>query len=207
MNKINKINKKIYDDFLPIAEDSRGWNSNSNVFRDLIIRTNPSIIIEVGTWKGASAIKMGNVLKELNLNCKIYCVDTWLGALEFWTNYAHTEERDLMLKNGYPQIYYQFLSNVIHNNLQDYILPLPLPSNIAYKVLQNDNILADLIYIDASHEYEDVKCDIENYKKVLKRGGIMFGDDMSWTGVSQAVNETFGDQFKIIENNYWVYEN
>jgi predicted O-methyltransferase YrrM len=204
---MNKINKKIYDDFLPIAEDSRGWNSNSNVFRDLIIRTNPSIIIEVGTWKGASAIKMGNVLKELNLNCKIYCVDTWLGALEFWTNYAHTEERDLMLKNGYPQIYYQFLSNVIHNNLQDYILPLPLPSNIAYKVLQNDNILADLVYIDASHEYEDVKSDIENYKKVLKKGGIMFGDDMAWTGVSKAANEIFGDKFKIIENNYWVYEN
>lgn len=203
---MNKISKSIYDNFLPMAEDSRGWNSNSNVFKDLIIKTNPSVIIEVGTWKGASAITMGSVLKELNLNCKIYCIDTWLGALEFWTDSQNSDERDLMLKHGYPQVYYQFLSNIIHNNLQDYVLPLPLPSNIAYKVLLNDNISADLIYIDGSHEYEDVKCDIENYKKLLSHKGIMFGDDWGWSGVNRAVSETLFNKFKVIENNYWIYE-
>ena len=203
---MNKITKDIYNNFFPLPEDSRGWNSCSDIFKNLIIKTNPSVIVEVGTWKGASAINMAKILKELNLDCKIYCVDTWLGALEFWTNYAHTEERDLMLKHGYPQIYYQFLSNVVHNNLQDYILPLPLPSNIAYKVLLSEGIGADLIYIDGSHEYEDVKSDIQNYKKILKSGAVMFGDDVPWPGVNQAIDEILGNKIKIVENNYWIYE-
>jgi len=200
--------KTIYKNINLLPLDLRGWNSNDNVFESLILQTKPAVIVEVGTWKGASAINMARICKKHNIQCQIFCIDTWLGAVEFWTNLANTEERNLLLKNGYPQIYFQFLSNVVHTETDEYITPLPLPSNIAHKVLSYHGIKADLMYIDASHEYEDVLSDIHNYKKLLNKNGVMFGDDYTdtWPGVKKAVTESFGESFKIINNNFWVHE-
>jgi predicted O-methyltransferase YrrM len=50
----------------------------------------------------------------------------------------------------------------------------------------------DFIYIDASHEYTDVLADLEGAWNIVLPGGIIAGDDYSWTkhwedNVSQAV--------------------
>jgi len=205
MNKIENI----YENLDILIEDTRGWQGNSNVFREIIDDVSPSIIIEVGTWKGQSTINMGNYLKSKNIDCKIYCVDTWLGAVEFWTSLSHTEERNLMLKNGYPQIYYQFLSNVVHNGLQDYIIPFPNTSTTGYKYFKYLGLKADIIYIDASHEEEDVFSDLSNYYELLNDGGTIFGDDFTdyWVGVKNAVNRFCDDnkiRYEVLENNFWV---
>jgi predicted O-methyltransferase YrrM len=198
----------IYDSIDLLPADVGGWNSDSPVFEDLIVKYKPKVIVEVGTWKGASAINMANIIKKHGMSTRIFCIDTWLGALEFWTNLSNTEERNLMLKNGYPQIYYQFLSNVVHANVKDVITPIPLPSDIAHSVLKYHNIKADVIYIDASHEYEDVLRDIGNYKNILNDKGVMFGDDFNdgWPGVKRAVHESFDQSYSVAYNNFWIYE-
>lgn len=200
---MNTIGKNIYTELKPLPENLQGWNSNHSIFETLIKKTNPQTIIEIGTWKGASAINMAKICKGLELDTKIYCVDTWLGSVEFWNDLSETPERDLMLKNGYPQIYYQFLSNIIHHNLQDVIIPVPNTSANAAKILSYHNIKADLIYIDASHEYEDVKADIKAYLPLLNKGGVMFGDDYGWPGVRKAVDEGLG-KVKVFDLNYWT---
>lgn len=177
--------------------DIIGWNSNDPIFRDLITKIKPKTIIEVGSWHGASAINMALICKELGLDTTIYCVDTWLGAVEFYTH--PTPERDLMLKDGYPQVYYKFLDNIRKAGVESMIKPITLPSNLAHKILPN----ADLIYIDGSHEYEDVKNDIIHYRQKLNNGGIIFGDDYSNTvfpGVKKAVDEF---NREIINNWFW----
>lgn len=188
---MNKIDKDIYNFKHLLPPDFGGWNGESPWFENVIRQVHPSLIIEVGSWKGQSAITMGNALKKLNLRATIHCVDTWLGALEFWGDLSDTQERDLLLKNGYPNIYYQFLSNVIHAGLQDYILPFPNTSLIAARYFKNQGMVADLIYIDASHDYEDVLLDLEAYFPLLRNGGIMFGDDYNqhWKGVICAVDD------------------
>ena len=151
MNKINKnmnkIDRKIYDNLDILPEDLQGWNGKSKLFGQLIGEIRPKTIIEVGTWKGQSAINMGTSVVDLNLNTKIFCVDTWLGAVEFLTTLSHTPERNLLLKNGYPQIYYQFLSNVVHHGLEDYILPIPNTSENGFRFLKSNNIMAEIIYM------------------------------------------------------------
>ena len=203
---MNVITKNLYQDFTPLPQDIQGWNSNSTTFRDLILKTKPTTIIEVGTWKGASAINMANITKELNLKTNIYCVDTWLGAEEFWCSLKDTPERNLLTKNGYPQIYYQFLSNVYHTNTTDIIIPIPNTSFIGYKILKHLGIKSKLIYIDGSHEYEDVLSDIKCYRELLDVDGIMFGDDISWPPVNQAVRESFTQNEITTYNNFWIYE-
>lgn len=205
---MNKIDRTIYDNLDLLPEDLTGWNGASDIFNVLIDRIKPTIIIEVGTWKGLSTITMGKCIQALNLPTKIYCVDTWLGAIEFWDEYAHTEDRNLMLKNGYPNIYYQFLSNVVHNKLEDVIIPFPNTSDNGFRFFQRKNINADIIYIDASHEEEDVYKDIFNYFQLLNNNGVIFGDDFSdWAGVQNAVNRFATENnlnVFVVANNYWV---
>lgn len=202
---MNLITNDIYTGFKPLLPDLRGWNSTHDVFRDLINRTDPATIIEVGTWKGASAIHMADICRSTLRHTHIYCVDTWLGAPEFWTTLADTPERDLHLHHGYPQVYYQFISNVIHGGHTRRITPIPNTSVTGAKILQHMGVQAELIYIDGSHEYEDVKADIRAYLPLLKPGGVMFGDDYShFTDVARAVQEEL-PRHEVVASNYWIY--
>ncbi len=178
--------------------DLQGWGSQDPNFRKLIDELQPKLILEVGTWKGGSAIFMGEYVREKNLDCKIVCIDTWLGAVEFLTDKNDPERYiSLGLRNGYPSVYYQFLANVMHQGLQDIIIPFPQTSVLAARFLMLNNIQADMIYIDASHDEKDVYDDINNYWNILKEGGVIFGDDYDefWPGVKLAVNNF------VIDNN------
>jgi hypothetical protein len=207
---VNIIGEHIYEgieDLLPL--DLQGWNGDRAVHLDLIDEVRPSLILEVGTWKGQSAIHMGTHLKARGLDAKIICVDAWLGALEFWDHLADTPERNLLLKNGYPQIYFQFLSNVVHSGLQAHILPFPNTSLIAARYFANQGIRAELIYIDASHEYEDVLADLEAYWPLLAPGRLVFDDDYNsyWPGVRKAVREFAKKrhlEVRLREKNFWI---
>ena len=75
-------------------------------------------------------------------------VDTWLGAVEFWTRFINTPERDLQFVNGYPSVYYTFLSNVLRHEVQDFVVPLPSPSTMAAQILTTKGIRADIIHVD-----------------------------------------------------------
>lgn len=206
---MNKIDKTIYENLELLPQDLQGWNGDSQVFGNLIRTIKPKTVIEVGTWKGLSAINMGKHIQASNLDSTIYCVDTWLGAIEFWDWLASSAERNLLLKNGYPQIYYQFLSNVVHTGLQDIILPFPNTSENGFRFFKSKNIKAELIYIDASHEEDDVYKDVKNYFQLLNDGGIMFGDDYnkSWPGVVNSVNRFANENgltVEVHENNFWL---
>ena len=145
----------------------------------------PSLVIEVGSWKGASAIKMADYVAA---NGTIVCVDTWLGSYEMY------QFPDMYRKNGYPQVYYQFLSNVIHSGKQNIIVPMPITSHVAALLLSSWGVKADAIYLDASHDYHDAKRDLEDYWPLVKDGGVLFGDDYSdgFPGVKRAANEFSG---------------
>jgi len=190
---MNTISKSIYDGIAPSGIDAvQGWNSTAPTFARVIEEVRPQTIVEVGSWLGASAIHMAKECRRIGLMPKIYCVDTWLGATEFWTDAADTEERNLRQRNGYPQVYFDFLSNVVQARMQDIITPIPTTSTIGAKVLRHHGIIADLIYIDGSHDFEDVVQDIRSYAPLVRQGGILFGDDLNWPGVSAAVSQEIG---------------
>lgn len=63
----------------------------------------------------------------------------------------------------------------------------------------------DLIYIDGSHTYEDIKTDIFNCLKFLKPGGFLCGHDYnsSCEDVIKAVNENFKN-VEIFDDSSWL---
>lgn len=168
--------------------DTQGWGSTAGIFAKLIEELKPAKIVEVGTWKGASAIHMARTCAEAGVETDILCVDTFLGASGLWLRPGYAEEM-LKLNNGMPTIFPTFLRNVIDAGLTDVITPLPLPSREAATVLVKRRIRADLIYIDGDHSYEGCLEDLRNYRPALAPEGLMLADDYTFEGVKRAITE------------------
>lgn len=177
-------------DLAGIEPDLQGWRSDSYILTDAIERLRPALVLEIGSWKGRSAVNMARRCKELGLATEIVCIDTWLGCKEHWLRRDAEHYGSLKLKNGFPMLYWTFLRNVVEHDVQDVITPLPLPSDTAYYVLKNSNVTADMIYIDGAHEYDSVTRDLTLYWELLSDDGILVGDDyVGWDGVTRAAND------------------
>jgi len=70
---------------------------------------------------------------------------------------------------------------------------------------EKNKLYFDLVYIDGSHNYEDVKTDIINSLKFIKKGGFISGHDYNSAtkGVIKAVDEFFED-VGIFEDSSWI---
>ena len=186
------------------------WGSHSPVFKQLIREIKPCEIIELGAWKGTSAIHMGKLLNDYDCKGIICCVDTWLGSNPDLWNEAQYKD-SLRLRNGQPQIYRQFLANILHHDLENTIYPFPNTTSCARQLLTENNVMFDMIYVDAGHEEEEIFIDVSGYWKLLRPGGVLFGDDYSThlVGVRKAVDRFRSEQGLDLDlrdgNNKWIF--
>jgi predicted O-methyltransferase YrrM len=105
---------------------------------------------------------------------------------------------DLSILNGHPALYYKFLSNVIHEGVADYVLPMPIDSLNAAQVLSSLNIKPDMIHLDGGHDYESVMADLRVWWPMLAQGGTLVGDDYYMNGTWATVRAAFDDFFGVL---------
>lgn len=181
----------VYAGFIPaFSEDLQGWNSYAPIFRDIVHRERPSVVVDVGVWKGASSIFIAELLRDAGIDGVVISVDTFLGSAEHWNR----DSPDFSLiprRHGLPALYGQFLSNIVRRGLQNYIVPLPLTSDAAVSVLLDAGIVPQLVHIDAAHDFDSVLRDARGYWSLLRQGGYLMGDDYheTWPGVVRAANQ------------------
>jgi predicted O-methyltransferase YrrM len=165
------------------VRDGQSFLRDPLLLRSIMRSTQARIVIEVGSWKGHSAIEIARAVRDRG-GCVI-CVDTWLGSAEHWT---HPDlRRHLQLECGMPTLYRRFVSNVVAAGVEDVIVPMPMTSEVAAQLLTRHGVRADVVYIDAAHEPDQVTRDLESYFRVLSPQGVVFGDDHDWSAVRQAV--------------------
>lgn len=156
-------------------------------FQQVFEAHRPVTCLEVGSWLGGSAITIGNLLVKNVPEGFLICVDTWLGSCE---HYLNGESKNVLgFRNGYPTLHSKFMSNLAANDLQSYILPLPVPSSIAAQILNKLSIKLDFVYLDGDHTFAAVRSDLELYYDILAHRGILLGDDWDWPEVSAAVKD------------------
>jgi|APGre2960657404_1045060.scaffolds.fasta_scaffold01555_8 predicted O-methyltransferase YrrM len=148
--------------------------------------------VEVGSWKGRSAAYMAVEIHNSNKKIKFDCIDTWKGSVE--------HINDIFVKED--TLYSEFLKNI--EPVKHIINPIRMLSLDACN-LYADNSL-DFVYIDASHEYEDIKNDILNWLPKVKNNGILAGHDFSWDDVSKAVKEVLPHYDYYANENVWVHK-
>src|SRR6478735_723527 len=166
--------------------DLQGWGSEDPVFLEVMSALRPKLIVEVGSWKGASAIHMAQLAKALRLDCRIICIDTWLGSTEHVLGQRPEWRESLQLRHGFPHLYFTFLANVVRAGVAERIVPLANTSDNAALILAARGVSPDLVYIDGAHEEEAVYRDLQHYWGLLAPQGVLIGDDYAWDGVRRA---------------------
>jgi hypothetical protein len=153
-----------------VNRDDHGWFDDRNKsFLKNIITKDTKIIVELGSWLGTSTRWFCE-----NSNANIFCVDHWLGSNE------HQNRRSL--KQKLPILYETFIVNCWE--YKNRIIPIRMNTIAGMHYISDNNISPDIIFIDASHEYDDVLKDL-NTAHTLFPNATLTGDDFSWKNRSQ----------------------
>lgn len=160
-----------------------------------------SHFVEVGSWKGRSAAFMAVEIINSNKNIRFDCVDTWEGSEEHLNpNSEHFNKKLLENKNW---LYELFLENT--QSVKHVITPIKSISWEAAKIYKDNSL--DFVFIDAAHDYESVKKDLNAWFDKVKIGGVFAGHDYYYSEVYKAVHE-----FELINKNItqlegcWIYK-
>ncbi|CAD6218501.1 unnamed protein product [Miscanthus lutarioriparius] len=171
----------------PAAARPRGWGSTGAVFAELIKAVRPEVIVELGAFLGASALHMAAVSRNLSLSPAILCIDDFRG----WPAFRDRFRRDVPpQRHGDALLLPQFMSNVVAAAAavagaeddddavsRPRVLPLPFSTASALRALCQWGVYADLIEVDAGHDFHSAWADINLAWAVLRPGGVMFGHD------------------------------
>jgi len=174
----------------------------SPVFDDLVGKLKAKVVIEVGSHKGGSAVRWAGAM---GAEGKLYCVDTWLESAEAVLNNSQTYT--ILRQNGHPMTYWQFLTNMKSRGLQDRVVPIVNTSAEGAILLGAAEVVADIIYVDASHTFRAAYQDICDYWPLLRKGGVMLVDDLTtYPDVYAAMLRFVSEQglwssFEAVDNN------
>jgi len=145
--------------------------TNAEIMTFLMVRLKPRTICEVGSWLGASARFMAG----FPFVQRVVCVDHWdRQRVENWVPGRHPGE-------WMNHMYEIFLANCLHAGLQQKIFPLRRDSKEGAKVLTEMAESFDMIYLDGAHATDMVRQDLRNYRPFLNKGGLLCGDDWSFS--------------------------
>jgi len=172
-------------------EKVHGWFGHPKFYAEMVKKfPQNSHFVEVGSWQGKSAVYMGVEIINSGKKIKFDCVDSWKNKND---NFDYEEAFTKFLVNIEP------IKNIINYHR--------LSSEEASKLYDNETL--DFVFIDAAHDYENVKNDINLWYPKVKIGGVISGHDYhpGWSGVVRAVDEFFID--KLFTNNpetmVWVH--
>lgn len=131
------------------------------------------IAIEFGSWCGRSSVAMSAAEH-------LICVDTWLGSQE------HAE----VMAAGFCPAGAWRDATARYPNVRAYFCDLANDSDVA-RLVDEYGSLANMVFVDAAHDYQSVCRDIATARKLLAPNGLLCGHDFhdTWPGVCQAVRE------------------
>jgi len=143
-------------------------------------------IAEIGVYKGRCTAMWNTILLNESIDYEYKAIDHFLGSAE------HDKSIN----------YYE----VTIKNLNPILNKIELIKNDSISESKNyEDGYFDIVYIDASHEYEFVLSDINSWLPKVKKGGIICGDDFTpgWAGVVKAVTEVFEGRINKVGNQQW----
>jgi len=142
--------------------------------------------VEVGSFMGQSSAIMAYLIEKSGKNITFDCVDIF--EISDFSDNEHEE---------YVKVFGGDMFTTFATNLK--LAGLSQCINQAYKGKSTDvaqlyeDMSVDVVYLDASHKYEDVKDDILAWWSKIKINGYLAGDDFDQSDVRDAVLELFND--------------
>ena len=165
------------------------WFSGAEIYRRFVASvTGTAVAVELGAWKGRSALCMGAEIARSGKRIRFFAVDHWQGSP------GETQhEQDADVREG--RLYEMFLGNIAA--LSSYVEPIRDDTAASARHFEDGSV--DFLYVDASHTYAGVLADLIAWFPKVKVGGLIAGDDWCFATkgefeVRAAVLDFFGSE-------------
>ena len=137
------------------------WAAHVPFVRWLVSEVKPKTFVELGTENGHSFFNIAESMHKMNPQSKCFAVDNWLGD-EFTSEYSED------VYNGVVEINQEIFQN------QNVLLRMQFDS--ALNRFEDKSI--DLLHIDGSHRYQDIKNDFQKWMSKVSEDGIILIHDI-----------------------------
>ncbi len=177
-------------------KDIHGWFNFDDIYLEMIHEAKDGYhFVEIGSWLGKSSSYMAVEIANSGKKIQFDVVDIW-----DFNNCSDNNYNDILKKNS-ESAFDMFIKNI--NPVKNYINIIRGYSK-DISVNYEDNSL-DFVFIDASHDYDSVKQDLQSWYPKIKIGCVMAGHDYISDyeqNVKRAVDEFFGDTV-LVKNTSW----
>ena len=162
LNLFRFLNPQFVDALRRDVSEIDGWLCNNQIpLMWAIFTQTEGVAVEVGCWKGRATFAfLANIPRD---QFSLHCVDTFLGS----------EEHQETLKGKSTRV--EFEETLRSRELLDQVNIIQKESVMAAEEFEDESV--DLVFIDAAHDYENVKLDILSWLPKLKPNGLMIGHD------------------------------
>ena len=149
--------------------DANG-NTRKNLLELFRLYGVPNTLIEIGVYEGATTMWLSEICGNINKNFKMYAIDPHCGSID-------------LPESNFESVKNNFTHNVnVNVNVNKNIVYINESSTVALRQLLNDNVQADLIYIDGDHNADQVLIDLVLSYLLLPVGGVILCDDsVNWS--------------------------
>jgi predicted O-methyltransferase YrrM len=152
-----------------------GWCSlqKADFLIDLVLQTKPEKIVEVGVWGGKSLVPMAYALKN-NQSGIIYGIDPWDNAASL--EHMHDPGSQMFWRwADHGEVYRGLVRKIEEFDLVKQVELIATTSEGAPDIAD-----IDLLHIDGNHAEETSFFDVQKWVPLVKKGGIIIFDDMTW---------------------------
>ena len=132
-------------------------------------------VLEIGSWAGASTLTWALALLQADAAGSVTCIDPWEPYFDVTKNTGEIYE-DMNAATRHGLIVRLFEHNIRAAGVDTIVRAHRGRSRDVLPTLPDDSF--DIIYIDGSHEFEDVCFDIDQAKRLVRHDGIICGDDL-----------------------------
>ena len=191
-NKDNTTMNHIYQE----QQFGPNWFGFDDIYKEQVeLAHDDSHFVEVGCFMGKSSSYMCVEIINSGKQIQFDMIDTWEGSVE------HQELE--VVKN-------KLLYDVFRNNMKPFegirnFRSIRMASVDAAKIYEDNSL--DFVFIDASHDEENVMADIDAWFPKVKKDGILAGDDWGFEGVVRGVQNKFLNTQYEIRGRSWIVQN
>jgi predicted O-methyltransferase YrrM len=140
-----------------------GWFNHGPQVMALLEQHRPKVVVELGSWMGASAIAMARSVRRWGGT--VTCVDTWAGELND-DGGSPAGRSPLMLLSC--------ARAMVEAGVSASVRLIPAMTVDAAQCWTQP---IDFLYVDADHGYDAVRADLAAWVPHVKPGGLIAGDD------------------------------
>jgi hypothetical protein len=180
---LNELFPDPYSSILkPLPFQPSKWYSYGHIFKRLIQEHNMKTLVLIGSSLTATPLQLGELIP---CDGRVFAVD------------PSPEEKD----------HQQFLSNVIHAELTNHIIPVRMDPLQAAKKIRSSGLPVDLIYFETPQEYFPTYQTLQAWFLFVKKRGIICGNGWNNPEAQRAIIQFSLENGQIIqnENDFWMF--